>query len=102
MKVIANVLFFLDGMLFVPWPLLSLFVLAFAFDDPNKGFSAANIAGVLIFITYPVGFVKAWRAKRRALREGADWCTSRNVGLLALPYAHFGVIALLAYISGGK
>src|ERR1051326_1795817 len=71
-----------------------------AFDDPKTGFSPTNIVAVVVFLTYPFGFVKAWRARRRALKDGADWCTGRNVGLLALPYAHFGVFFALFHFCG--
>jgi hypothetical protein len=100
MKVIANVLLFFDVLLFLPWPLLSLFVLGFAFDDPKTGFSAANIIAVIIFLTYPYGFFRAWSARRKAKMDGADWCTTGNVGLLALPYAHFAALFALFHLYG--
>src|ERR1051326_3639508 len=98
MKLIANVLLFFDALLVVPWPLLSLFVLAFAFDAPNS-FTLINCAAVLIFITYPLGFVAAWRARRTALKEGADWCTGRNIRLLALPSVHLALVFGGIYFS---
>jgi hypothetical protein len=98
MKLIANVLLFFDALIVVPWPLLSLFVLAFAFDAPNS-FTLTNCGAVLIFLTYPCGFIAAWRARRNALKEGADWCTGRNIRLLVLPYAHLALVFGLAYLS---
>jgi len=100
MKLIANVLLFFDALIFIPWPLLSLFVLAFAFDAPNS-FNVINCSGVLIFLTYPLGFIAAWRSRRKALKGDADWCTSRNIGLLALPYFHLALVFGLAYLSDG-
>jgi len=91
MKLIANVLLFFDALLVLPWPFLSLFVLAFAFDAPNS-FTLINCGAVLIFVTYPCGFFAAWRARRKALNEGADWCTSHNIRLLALPYVHLAMV----------
>jgi hypothetical protein len=101
MKLIANVLLFFDALIFIPWPLLSLFVLGFAFDAPNS-FNVINCSGVLIFLTYPLGFIAAWRARRKALKEGTDWCTNRIIRLLALPYVHLALVFGLAYLSGHK